>query len=193
MLQIRRADRALLAIYFVCLPDKFSFKTIVAACGGLESRRLSPCHARVCARARTHPRPCAPPWPALSSTGHATGSGPRAHACRLDKHARADAWRNQNLRSTFEESRTLFEESARALGRCGATERQASLDPHRQKAGPRAPRRHALSGQPPLRAQMPRGRRECGRAELALRLRCFGCRSGGAVPRAKGLFWRLVP
>ena len=62
MLQIRTA---LLWISSVCLPNKSSFKTIVAARGGLESRPLRPCHARVYARARTHPRPCAPPRPVL--------------------------------------------------------------------------------------------------------------------------------
>jgi len=38
------------------------------------------------------------------------------------------------------------------------------------------PRRHALSGQPPLRAQMSRARRAAGRYEIALRLRSSGCR-----------------
>ena len=36
------------------LPNKSSFKTIVAVRGGLESRRLSPCHARACLRTRAH-------------------------------------------------------------------------------------------------------------------------------------------
>ena len=52
---------------------------------------------------------------------------------------------------------------------------------------------HALSVYPPWRAQMSAARRACGRAELVLRRRCFGCRSGSAAPRAKGLFWRQVP
>ena len=38
------------------------------------------------------------------------------------------------------------------------------------------PRRHALSGQPPLRAQMSRARRAAGRYEIALRLCSSGCR-----------------
>ena len=105
----------------------------------------------------------------------------------------ADAWRNQNLRSSSGISRTLSGEKIPAVGRCGATERQASLRLHTDKVQLRPPRRPCLSLPPPMRAQMSDARRECGRAELALRRRCFGCRSGGAVPRAKGLFWRLVP
>ena len=51
---------------------------------------------------------------------------------------------------------------------------------------------NALSPHPPLRAQMSAARRACGRAELELRRRCIGCRSGGAAPRAKGFVWAQV-
>ena len=52
---------------------------------------------------------------------------------------------------------------------------------------------HVLLPQPRPRAQVSALLRACGRAELALRRRCAGCRSGGAAPRAKVLSWPLVP
>ena len=56
---------ALLRIYFVCLPNKSSFKTIVAARGGLENRPLRPCRARA---GRSH--------------AHRAGEPPRVHRHR---------------------------------------------------------------------------------------------------------------
>ena len=54
------------------------------------------------------------------------------------------------------------------------------------------PRRHALSGQPPLRAQISRGRRAAGRYELALRLRSSGCRSAAGQRARRVLSHRLA-
>ena len=51
----------------------------------------------------------------------------------------------------------------------------------------------SLKYQPPLRAQMSAARRTCGRAVIALRRRCAGCRPGGAAPRTKVLSWPLIP
>ena len=50
----------------------------------------------------------------------------------------------------------------------------------------------SLKYQPPLRAQMSAARRTCGRAVIALRRRCAGCRSDGAAPRAKVFSWPLI-
>ena len=90
-----------------------------------ESRRRTRCRARGLARTRTRARPCAPPRPALSSTGHARGARPPAHACWLDEHGPADAWRNQTLVSRCGISRTRGGVKKPALGRYGATERRA--------------------------------------------------------------------
>ena len=153
-----------------------------------ESRRRTRCRARGYARARTRARSRALPRPALSSTGHASHARPPAHACRLDKHARADAWRNQTLRSNFADGRKPFAVKIPALCRCGAIERRASSSRTGENPDHSRPGTHVLSPRPRPRAQVSASLRPCGRAELALPRRCVGCRPDGAAPPAQVLF-----
>ena len=59
--------------------------------------------------------------------------------------------------------------------------------PHALKSLPVRPVHHVLSPRPRPRAQVSASLRACGRAELALRRRCFGCRLGLVVPIAQVL------
>ena len=80
----------------------------------------------------------------------------------------------------------------KAIGRCGATERQAKIGDHTPQKKNMRPDHHILSPRPRPRAQVSASLRPCGRAELALPRRCAGCRPDGAAPRAKVLSWPLI-
>ena len=169
-------------------PPRKSLLKRARPCREAESRRRTRCRARGYARARTRARSCALPRPALSPTGHASLARPPAHACRLDEHARADAWRNKTLRSNFADARKPFAVKIPALCRCGAIERRASSSRTGENPDHSRPGTHVLSPRPRPRAQVSASLREYGRAELVLRRGCAGCRSGGASPRPKVLY-----
>ena len=66
---------------------------------------------------------------------------------------------------------------------------RSRIHPNRtgQKSNQERPGTHVLSPRPRPRAQVSASLRACGRAELALRRRCFGCRLGWVVPTAQVL------
>ena len=77
---------------------------------------------------------------ALPVHGRAATYPSSPHPPRLGQCARADAWRNQSLRSRSTEGRTFSAAKRPALGRSGATERRALVDATHFKVDDRAPR-----------------------------------------------------
>ena len=148
-------------------------------------RRRTRCRARGFTRVRTCARPCAPPRRALPVHGRALTYPSSPHPPRLGRHAAPAAWRSR----VFVRTSRMLGDYSRPRDRPSAGVEPPRSRPHHIRTGQKSieerPDHHVLSPRPLPRAQVSTARRTCGRAELALRRRCAGCRPDGAAPRAK--------
>ena len=136
---------------------------------------------------RTCARTCAPPWRALPLHGRAATSPSSPHPPRLGRYAAPTARRSRVWVRAGEVAG--YQGERRDRPSAGVEPPSAGPQPARtgQKPDPVPRRSPCLSIPPSPREQVSAAQRTCGRAELALRRRCFGCRLGWVLPTAQVL------
>ena len=136
---------------------------------------------------RTCARPCAPPRRALPVHGRALTYTSSPHPPRLGRYAAPTARRSRVWVRAGEVVGVIGERRDRPSAGVEPVSAGPRARPHALKSLPVPRRSPCLSLPPSPREQVSAAQRTCGRAELALRRRCYGCRLGWVLPTAQVL------